>query len=100
MKNLTFSPLWDVLFDHNGVTVVPSGTAPYVPNSTRLLVRNVEPTTIKPIEDEACSKAAFQGIKALRSWVEETFKGKCGRAADALEYSLYPNRYCEEQPHD
>jgi hypothetical protein len=37
---IVFNPDWEIMFDYNGITDVLSGTSPYCPGQTRLVLRN------------------------------------------------------------
>ena len=88
MKKLTFSPNFEVMFDHRGITELQSGTAPHHPDQTRFVIQNSEITRYTVEEDEACKKAADQGVAALAKWIRNNVAASDERAARALNFAL------------
>ncbi len=80
---ITFDPLLDIVADHRGVYVVPSGCTPHHPDETRLVFRNADFQFKLSQEDQsAVACAADEGdIRLLRQLVARMFT-RLGRAAE------------------
>ena len=89
---IVFSPDWEVMFDYNGMTDVPSGTSPYCPGQTRLVLRKcITRVHISKELDAELGAAADEGEEELRALVAKHFTpvGRARESWDEIEPAGY-----------
>lgn len=89
---VVFNPDWEIMFDYNGMTNVPSGTSPYCPGQTRLVLHNCTTRVhISKELDAELGTAADEGEEALRELVRKHFTpvGRARESWDEIEPAGY-----------
>jgi hypothetical protein len=88
MKNVTFTPLFDLMFDWQGITHQPSGTTPHNPNQVRIVFLNCKTSKVSDTLNAECIEAVEAGEYELKEFIRANFRAQGERAARQVGFAL------------